>query len=144
MSEPNHNRPFSRREFVTRLAVTSLATAGGTEVSAGNCSPAAANAAATAQLAHQPNADPSKPWVITQPANHVSGIPLGGIGTGSVEIRPDGTFADWLIFNMGAWSPGQGPEQGGSNPGMDTDAFALYLGPKKRRRSDRAATERPA
>jgi uncharacterized protein (DUF608 family) len=76
--------------------------------------------------------DPEKPWVITQPANHVSGIPLGGIGTGSVEIRPDGTFADWLIFNMGGWSPGQGPNQGGSDPGMDTDALAIYLWARKK------------
>ncbi len=36
---------------------------------------------------------------------HTSGIPLGGIGTGSVEIRPDGLFHEWQIFNMGAWSP---------------------------------------
>ncbi len=36
---------------------------------------------------------------------HTSGVPLGGIGTGSVEIRPDGLFGEWQIFNMGAWSP---------------------------------------
>ncbi|MCL6475153.1 MAG: hypothetical protein K6U75_08895 [Firmicutes bacterium] len=36
---------------------------------------------------------------------HTSGIPLGGIGTGSVEIRPDGLFHEWQIFNMGGWSP---------------------------------------
>ena len=40
---------------------------------------------------------------------HTSGIPLGGIGTGSVEIRPDGCFHDWQIFNAGRWSP-QSPE----------------------------------
>ncbi len=37
--------------------------------------------------------------------HHTSGIPLGGIGAGSVEIRPDGLFHEWQIFNTGAWSP---------------------------------------
>ncbi len=36
---------------------------------------------------------------------HASGIPLGGIGTGTVEIRPDGLLHEWQIFNMGSWSP---------------------------------------
>ena len=38
---------------------------------------------------------------------HVGGIPLGGLGTGSIEIRPDGSFRDWQIFNLGAWAPYQ-------------------------------------
>ena len=33
-----------------------------------------------------------------------SGIPLGGLGTGSVEIRGDGRFHDWEIFNNNLWS----------------------------------------
>ncbi len=33
-----------------------------------------------------------------------SGIPLGGLGTGSVELREDGRFHDWEIFNNGLWS----------------------------------------
>ncbi|MBD3240501.1 MAG: hypothetical protein GF331_07935, partial [Chitinivibrionales bacterium] len=33
-----------------------------------------------------------------------SGIPLGGIGTGAVEIRDDGCFHDWSIFNNAAWA----------------------------------------
>ena len=36
-----------------------------------------------------------------------SGLPLGGLGTGSVEIRPDGYFHEWQVFNAGAWAPGQ-------------------------------------
>ncbi|MDW8290048.1 MAG: GH116 family glycosyl hydrolase, partial [Armatimonadota bacterium] len=36
---------------------------------------------------------------------HISGIPLGGIGAGSVEIRPDGLFHEWQIFNTGGWAP---------------------------------------
>jgi uncharacterized protein (DUF608 family) len=42
---------------------------------------------------------------IVQKIRHESGIPLGGIGTGSVEIRPDGLFHEWQIFNAGQWSP---------------------------------------
>lgn len=43
--------------------------------------------------------------VIHATMSHCSGIPLGGIGTGSVEIRPDGLFYEWQIFNTGRWSP---------------------------------------
>jgi len=42
---------------------------------------------------------------IRQQISHNSGIPLGGIGAGSVEIRPDGLFHEWQIFNTGIWSP---------------------------------------
>ncbi len=53
-----------------------------------------------------------------QTVSHVSGIPLGGIGAGSVEVRPDGLFHDWLIFNSGRWSPGSpGPEHPPLGPG---------------------------
>ncbi len=43
--------------------------------------------------------------VIRQTIRHESGIPLGGIGTGSVEIRPDGLFHEWQVMNFGQWSP---------------------------------------
>ncbi|RLF23482.1 MAG: beta-glucosidase [Thermoprotei archaeon] len=33
-----------------------------------------------------------------------SGVPLGGIGTGSLEIRADGRLHEWHIFNNGPWS----------------------------------------
>src|ERR1035441_3851453 len=33
-----------------------------------------------------------------------SGAPLGGIGTGFVEIRADGCFHEWQIFNSGQWA----------------------------------------
>ena len=36
-----------------------------------------------------------------------SGIPLGGLGTGSVEIRPDGYFHEWQVFNLDMWAPRQ-------------------------------------
>src|ERR1017187_8545577 len=37
-----------------------------------------------------------------------SGAPLGGIGTGFLEIRPDGCFYDWQILNSGSWAGGGG------------------------------------
>ncbi|MEM2187319.1 MAG: GH116 family glycosyl hydrolase [Thermofilaceae archaeon] len=33
-----------------------------------------------------------------------SGIPLGGIGCGTVEIRGDGRLYEWHIFNNGSWA----------------------------------------
>ncbi|MFH1708658.1 MAG: GH116 family glycosyl hydrolase [Planctomycetota bacterium] len=36
-----------------------------------------------------------------------SGIPLGGLGTGSVELRADGGLYEWRIFNNHPW--GHGP-----------------------------------
>jgi uncharacterized protein (DUF608 family) len=33
-----------------------------------------------------------------------SGAPLGGIGTGFIELRPDGCFYDWQILNSGPWA----------------------------------------
>ena len=59
---------------------------------------------------------------------HSSGIPLGGIGTGSVEIRPDGCFHEWQIFNMGLWAPLQ-PEccKKVSEPAMGPDALTFLV-----------------
>lgn len=37
---------------------------------------------------------------ITTTKNHSSGIALGGIGAGSVELLPDGEFHSWLIANQ--------------------------------------------
>ncbi len=33
-----------------------------------------------------------------------SGVVLGGIGAGSIEIRADGRLYEWLIFNNGPWA----------------------------------------
>jgi len=37
-----------------------------------------------------------------------SGVPLGGLGTGSIEIRADGKIYEWHIFNNGPWSSRSG------------------------------------
>jgi uncharacterized protein (DUF608 family) len=44
------------------------------------------------------------PLVIPATMPMGSGAPLGGIGTGFVEIRADGCFYEWQIFNSGPWS----------------------------------------
>jgi len=49
---------------------------------------------------------------ILQQIQHNSGVPLGGIGTGSVEIHPDGLFHEWHMFNVGQWNPGSPCECG--------------------------------
>ena len=41
--------------------------------------------------------------IVTEP-QHRSGIALGGIGTGSVELFPDGEFHFWQIANQPRWA----------------------------------------
>ena len=45
-----------------------------------------------------------QPPVYSHTTELASGIPLGGLGTGSVELRADGRFHDWEIFNNYLWS----------------------------------------
>ncbi len=59
--------------------------------------------------------------------HHESGIPLGGIGTGSVEIRADGYFYDWQIFNLGRWAPSQPECCRTEGPDMSPAALAFYI-----------------
>src|ERR1035437_2892209 len=33
-----------------------------------------------------------------------SGAPLGGLGTGFIELRPDGCFHEWQIFHSRPWA----------------------------------------
>ena len=42
-----------------------------------------------------------------------SGIALGGIGTGSVELFPDGEFHQWQIANPPRWASVTGDKKGG-------------------------------
>lgn len=56
-----------------------------------------------------------------------SGIPLGGLGTGSVEIRPDGYFHDWMIFNLGSWAAERSSPPRASEPAIDPSALAFFL-----------------
>lgn len=67
--------------------------------------------------------------VIEGRIQHGSGIVLGGLGTGSVEIRPDGYFHDWQIFNLGEWAPPLPIEfrHPGQIPYMPPGALAFFV-----------------
>lgn len=39
----------------------------------------------------------------------LSGLPLGGLGTGTLEIRADGALHEWQLFNNPPWSGGRAP-----------------------------------
>jgi uncharacterized protein (DUF608 family) len=96
---------LSRRKFLTTAA-----TAGGAVLASPgtfaapyqvNVQRGAAGAAHhTAGGAHTPAVPVAIP--ATMPMG--SGAPLGGIGTGFVEIRADGCFYEWQIFNAGPWA----------------------------------------
>ena len=58
---------------------------------------------------------------------HTSGIPLGGIGTGSVEIQPDGYFHEWQIFNIGRWAPRQPQCCRGAGIDLPPGALAFHI-----------------
>nr|MDO8110303.1 GH116 family glycosyl hydrolase [Candidatus Sigynarchaeota archaeon] len=62
---------------------------------------------------------------------HVNGIPLGGIGTGSIEIWPDGYFHEWQIFNIGMWAPRQPGWRPKLQPSMDPAGLTFFLRTKE-------------
>ena len=62
---------------------------------------------------------------------HDSGIPLGGLGTGSVEIRTDGYFHEWQIFNLGQWAPRQPDTCKVEGPNMPPGALSFFLRMKR-------------
>lgn len=100
---------LSRRKFLATAA-----TAGGAVLA----SPTAFSA--PYQVSVQRNASPAAeagsktiasgfnakngPIVIPATMPMGSGAPLGGIGTGFIEIRADGCFYEWQIFNSGPWA----------------------------------------
>jgi uncharacterized protein (DUF608 family) len=103
----------NRREFLKTTAVTS--TVATTFLSGGLASNsiaalAADNKPASGSAGPESGAKPvagapahdAMPTILSR-VNHESGLPLGGVGTGSIEIRPDGCFHEWQIFNLGSW-----------------------------------------
>ncbi|HEX5425040.1 MAG TPA: GH116 family glycosyl-hydrolase, partial [Candidatus Acidoferrales bacterium] len=94
---------LSRRRFLATCAATGTAAlADSTSLAApyrvtvqndGTASRSAAGSAGDAAPLRIPAAMPMG-----------SGAPLGGIGTGFVEIRADGCFYEWQIFNSGPWA----------------------------------------
>ena len=69
---------------------------------------------------------PPPPRPRLHPATEISGIPLGGIGTGSVEVRSDGYFHEWMVFNLGPWAADR-PVPLGMPPDMGPGALAFFL-----------------
>lgn len=65
------------------------------------------------------------PIVIPSTMPMGSGAPLGGIGTGFVEIRADGCFYEWQIFNSGAWAQGARSTTAPPSPGPQYLRFML-------------------
>ena len=58
------------------------------------------------------------------PTGMRSAVPLGGLGSGTLELRADGSFRDWNIFNN---SPAGGPKIQ-----IDDAFFALWAQPQHR------------
>lgn len=54
-----------------------------------------------------------------------SGAPLGGIGTGFIEIRADGCFHEWQIFNSGPWAMNARSTTAPPSPGPQYLRFLL-------------------
>ena len=115
---------LSRREFLTTCA-----TAGGAVVVGPRGLAAPFRVSVQADGAAEPDRSVQSPrvsaegsavpLVIPSTMPMGSGAPLGGIGTGFVEIRADGCFHEWQIFNAGPWAqdaksttapPRQGPQ----------------------------------
>jgi uncharacterized protein (DUF608 family) len=117
----------SRRRFVKDLALGTAAAALGTTV----------RPETSAGLVDQPS---QAPRPVPRPADtaervkvhrvaETSGIPLGGIGTGSVEVRSDGYFHEWMVFNLGPWASddSRGRAVAGAEPDMSPGALAFFL-----------------
>ena len=112
---------MNRRTFLQSAGVTGLGLAfGAREILA---SPLAAPTDAPLKISRKTNKNCSFGATVA----NISGIPLGGIGAGSVEIRPDGYFDDWLIFNMGNWSPEQPAAEQGPTPEFGPEALQFFL-----------------
>lgn len=65
---------------------------------------------------------------VTERQEQLNGMALGGIGTGTVEIRPNGCLEDWEIFNLGQWACVD-PEKNGKAdlPAYDNDVLPFYI-----------------
>lgn len=69
---------------------------------------------------------------MTERQEQLNGMALGGIGTGTVEIRQNGCLEDWEIFNLGLWAAAE-PEKNGKKelPDYDYDLLPFYIRTKE-------------
>jgi uncharacterized protein (DUF608 family) len=98
---------ISRREFLSTAAAGAALT--GSDAFAAPFRVSVQRDAASTHAPQQGSATPAAaretvPLVIPSTMPMGSGAPLGGIGTGFVEIRADGCFHEWQIFNAGPWA----------------------------------------
>ena len=122
--------PTTRRRFVQDVALGSAAVVLGKGVRMAGSGEAGGDLRVdAASLAPTPVAVAARPARATvQPVAAISGVPLGGVGTGSVEVRSDGYFHEWMIFNLGPWAANErAPVQLGTPPDMSPGALAFFL-----------------
>jgi uncharacterized protein (DUF608 family) len=128
---PESGPKLGRRAFVGTMAATSFGLMGAAgqpghdsrEAGAGQkpILPTTSSVQASSKVAG------GRGMVLRAQVDYGSGIPLGGIGTGSVEIRPDGYFHDWMIFNLSDWSDGLDDQDPAISAQMTPDAFPFFL-----------------
>lgn len=65
---------------------------------------------------------------VIQHTPEFSGMALGGIGTGTIEIFPTGRLENWSIFNLGKWASRSPKEDGLEDlPGFSGEPLRFYL-----------------
>ena len=122
----------SRRNFVKDLALGSAAVIAGSGIRVPGSE--AADLDTRHRTPDTPSQAPKPARVAPMPprnrTHHVpyaSGVPLGGIGTGSVEVRSDGYFHEWMIFNLGDWASDDPASLPAPQPDMDPGALAFFV-----------------
>ena len=120
---------LSRRRFVQALSVAGAALALPEAASTATAAPHRVriqnhNGAVTARII-----DDAAGGQLEIPSTMpmASGAPLGGIGTGFIELRPDGCFYKWLIFNAGQWAGNLPAAQAGVNPNMGPQSLQFLV-----------------
>lgn len=69
---------------------------------------------------------------VTERQEQLHGMALGGIGTGSVEIRQNGSLEDWEIFNLGPWAAVEPEKHNKANlPEYHQDVLPFYVRTKQ-------------
>ncbi|MCR5754156.1 MAG: hypothetical protein K6G30_04980 [Acetatifactor sp.] len=69
---------------------------------------------------------------VTDKQEQIHGMALGGIGTGSVEIKQNGCLEDWEIFNLGLWAASEPEENNKADiPEYDYDVLPFYVRTKQ-------------
>lgn len=69
---------------------------------------------------------------VTEKQEQIHGMALGGIGTGSVEIKQNGCLEDWEIFNLGLWAAADPEKHNKADlPEYDYDVLPFYVRTKQ-------------